>query len=209
MLVGVPALHAQQSDSILKVQLNNGMYPAADARAILAVLADAEARRLPTDGLELKVRDAVAHNVDGQRTISSVHAYLAALIEARRALGPAATARELEYWASALDLHMPIAALRRIGPARSSLGPPLALMIAVDLVHRGIPMDWVGRNFVELVDAQVTDPELFGLSLRVERARVDGASIESAYRLELEAIRSAHRLRQLPVRVPPEATASF
>lgn len=39
MLVGVPAhalhaLHALQSDSILKVQLNNGMYPTADARAI-------------------------------------------------------------------------------------------------------------------------------------------------------------------------------
>jgi hypothetical protein len=194
MVVCVPALRAQQSDSILKVQLKNGMYPANDARAILAVLADAEARRLPTDGLELRVRNGVAHSVDAQRTISDVRAYLAALIEARSTLGSAASARELENGATALAYHMPVAALRRIGSARSSLGYSLPLVVAVDLVHRGVPMDSVGLHLVELLDAHVSDVELIELTASVVRARMDGTSVLDAYRSELEAIRSAHRL---------------
>lgn len=145
------------------------------------------------------MRDAVAHNIDGQRTIGAVYAYLAALIEARRTLGPAASARELEYGATALDLHMPIAAFRRIGPARSSLGPPLALIVAVDLVHRGVPMDWVGRHFVELVETQVTDTELLGLSLRVERARVDGS---------VRRVRVSFGIGGDPIGASPPSTAS-
>jgi hypothetical protein len=164
MLLRVPALRAQQSDSILKAQLENGMYPPKDARAILAVLSDAEARRLPTDGLELRVRDGVAHNVDAGRTIGVVRGYLASLIEARRTLGPAASATELEYGATALALHMPIAAFRTIGSARSSLGGSLPL------------------------------------------ARARGSSVLSAYRLELGAIRSAHRLPQPRPRLPTGAS---
>ena len=100
MVLGVSALGAQQSDSLLKAQLTNGMYPPNDARAILAVLTEAEARRLPTDGLEWRVRDGVAHNADGARTIGVVRAYLAALVESRNTLGPSASAtvrREARY----------------------------------------------------------------------------------------------------------------
>ena len=194
MVAGVPALRAQQTDSILKAELNSGMYPANEARAILAVLADADARGLRTDGLELRVRDGVAHNADGQSTISVVSAYLAALIEARRTLGPATSAGELEYGATALDFHMPIAALRTIGSARSSIGARLPLMVAVDLVRRGVPMDSVGGPFVELVEAHASDLEFMELAIRVVHARAEGSSILSAYRSGLDAIRSAHGL---------------
>lgn len=143
--------------------------------------------------MRLRVRDGVAHNVDGQRTISVVRAYLAALVEARRSLGSTASATELEYGAAALDFHMPVAVLRRLGSVRSSVGTPLPLIVAVDVVRRGVPMDSVGRRFVELVQVHATDTEFIELLLRVGVARAQGSSVLAAYRAGLDAIRSAHR----------------
>jgi hypothetical protein len=206
MVVRPPALHAQQSDSILKAQLRNGMFPPNDARGILAVLSEAEARRLPTDGIEVRVRDAVAHNVDGRRTTTTARDYLAALIEARSTIGPAASANEIELGATALALQMPIAAFRRIASARSSVGSPIPLMVAVDVVRHGVPMDSVSLPFVQLVEAHASDTEFIQLLLRVGVARAQGSSVLSAYRSGLDTIRSAHRLPQPRVRVPTGAS---
>jgi hypothetical protein len=159
----------------------DGQYPRltgrvspAVATAVVPVLDSARAAGLPTDLLEAKVLEGVTKGADAGRIVAAVRRLSVDLGEARRALGEAASARELAAGAGALRAGLTPADLERIRHARGGRDVAVALEVATDLIARSVPIDTASRVVLRAVGAGVSDGDLEQLRLAVERDVANG-----------------------------------
>jgi hypothetical protein len=187
------SLSAQHPDSPPLADVVNAKYSRADAQAIVGVLSEAQAQRLPMLLLTAKVREGLAMNADGARVLATVRSYAKALGDARDALGATANPTELEAAAGALRMGLPAAALKRMRAARPSRSLSAPLVVAVDLVQRGVPVDSVSAGLVSLLGAGAGDSEFLTLQSQFAHAMMNGQQALPAYRSLLAAPRGMNQ----------------
>jgi hypothetical protein len=190
-----------QGDSLLKAQLRNGMYDAASGQAIARILADAEAQRFPTALLEWRIRDYAARDEAGPTVVRMTRAYFDALKQVRSTLGTSADTMELERGLTAVELGLPVSTLPKMRAARPTGSLAGVLTFTVDLVRRGVPVDFVSRDLVELLAGGASDPQLFELDATVLFAAFRGRPVLPVYESQVAKIRASEKQGVRP-RVP-------
>ncbi len=157
------------------------------ARAsVVALLDSARTAGLPAEPLMQRALEGATKGAPAERVVAAVRRLAVDLGSARDALGPKASAPELEAGAAALRAGVPPAILTRLHTARR---PPLTVPLAVlaDLVAGGVPVDSAGAAILTL--ARTTgDADLVEFRRAVERDIALGAPPAAAAAVRLSSI---------------------
>lgn len=148
-------------------------------RAAVIALADSLTREgLPGNGLYAKAAEGVLKGADDSRVLDAVRSVASRLREARRALGPHASAPDLEAGASALFAGVSSAALARFAP-RAGMATPTqtlanTLTVLADLVWKGVPVARATRSIEALTARGAYDRHLTALRAAFDQERNAG-----------------------------------
>jgi hypothetical protein len=159
--------------------------------ALRREMSRAQARGLPVEPLEAKVREGQIKRAAPARIRSAVAALAVRLDSARSALGPASNAAELVAGADALAAGADAGALRTLrttGGARDLAAPLGAL---AQLVASGVAPIRATQMIVELLKHGVTPREVLAFSVAVESDVGAGVPAEESAVFRLRAIESA------------------
>ena len=136
-------------------------------RTAVTSLADSLAREgLPGDGLYAKAAEGVLKGADDARVLEAVRSLASRLRDARRALGPHASAADLEAGASALFAGVSLTALARFAPHSAPARPQTlanTLTVLADLVWKGVPVDRATQSIETLMARGAYDRHLTAL----------------------------------------------
>jgi hypothetical protein len=176
---------------------------AAATRAALDAVADsARAGGVPVEPLQAKAQEGVLKGADDGRIVGAVRRLAAELTAARAALGGDASASELVAGASALHAGVPWAALRELAATRAGRrrGGTLAMLLVVagDLVVRGVPPELAAQTLTTLAARGVGEGELVALRREVDRDIQGGIAPPAA---------TAARARALALQLDERRTA--
>ena len=151
----------------------------------------AQARGLPLEPLEAKVREGQIKRAAPARIRSAVAALATRLDSARAALGPGSNAAELVAGADALAAGADVGALRTLrstGGARDLAAPLGAL---AQLVASGVAPSRATQLIVELLTRGVAPREVLAFGVAVESDVGAGVPAEESAVFRLRAIESA------------------
>lgn len=174
-LIALPALLA----------LLGPMDGRADARlaARLDVVTAAEVRRLvdtargeglPTESLVSKALEGEAKGASSDRIVAAVRAQLAALSEARAALGMTSSETEIVAGAGAVLAGVSRDSLARLRESRPGKPLVVPLVVLADLVARKVPSGAAATAVLAVSRAGARDADFLRMRERVERDIADG-----------------------------------
>lgn len=165
----------------------------ATTAAVQRVLVDAERQGLPLGPLVLKVREGTAKRASSARLLQALSQLAARLGDARSALPPGRTERELAAAAEALQAGVTPAQLTRIGQraAQQSLTVPLGVL--TQLIAAGVPKARAVTLVEALLARGATIQQLVALGDAVESDIVAGLAAPVAF-----SLRSNGLLESLP-----------
>ena len=166
--VCVSAVAAQ--DPVLKSRLDAATYA-----AVSVVIDSAKSAGIPTQALVSKALEGSSKGASGERIVGAVRRLAGQLTVARGALGPNATAAEINAGATALHIGVSpdqLASMRAARP-RQPLTVPLGML--ADLVARGVPTDSAGVVVLALARANMRDEDFVAFRRNVERDIALGA----------------------------------
>jgi hypothetical protein len=162
--------------------------------AIDAVADSLEREGLPAEAVVSKAAEGVLKRADDARILGAVRSLAGRLREARRVIGPGASAPELiagasAFFAGATAAQLgPLVGAQRARPGTLSLA--YSLTVLSDLVSNGVPVEHAARSIEDLVARGARDADLGALRAVVE-------SEIRAGRTPLESIgRGAERARR-------------
>ncbi|HSA55129.1 MAG TPA: hypothetical protein VLE53_05460 [Gemmatimonadaceae bacterium] len=160
--LAAPALRAQDAHATLPASLRQG------TRMAVMALADSLTREgLPGGGLYAKAAEGVLKGADDARVLEAVRSVASRLREARRALGPHASAADLEAGASALFAGVSPGTLARFSspsrPASRTQTLANTLTVLADLVWKGVPVERVTQSIEALTARGAYDRHLTAL----------------------------------------------
>lgn len=169
-VVAIVSRPAGAQDARLAGRLDTGTRVAVER-----VINSARAAGLPTEALVDKALEGASKGAPGARIAAVVRALAGDLARARAALGPGASAQDVEAGASALRAGVSPAALRELRRRRD--GQRLAITFAVvsELIARGVPVDSAVSAVAGLRVAGVGDTDLLAFQRDVERDIAIGA----------------------------------
>lgn len=153
-----------------------GRLDAPTLSALQAVVDSARSRGLPVQPLVSKAQEGTLKRASGTTIVQAVRALAAQLASARTTLGDEATAAELEAGAMALRAGLPVEVLREVRRARAGGGAALPLVVAAELVARGVPPTTAAETIVALARANATDGAFDALRRGVEADIRDGTA---------------------------------
>jgi hypothetical protein len=157
-----------------------------DTRArVMAVIDSARSAGLPTEPLVQRALEGVLKGARGDRIVAAVHRLATDLGGARVALGPSASAAELEAGVAALRAGASPSVLAQLHERRRQ---PLTVALAVlaDLVARGVPVDSAATAVLALAPT-TRDADLVEFRRAVERDIALGAPPAAATSVRLDA----------------------
>ncbi len=132
------------------------------------ILTDSRNAGLPEAPLLNRIRQGAARHVGGQRVVSLVRAHADSMRAARVALGPRASADELDAGASALLAGASRAALHRLRAVRAEGTATTAIIVLTDLLWRGVGSNDAANAITELAQRS-NDKALLALQGAVAR----------------------------------------
>jgi len=166
-------------------------------RQIQNLIDSARLSDLPWNALRLKAVQGVSLKVDGKRVVAVVRDYYKSLQTSRAALGPLATAEEVETGASLLAAHVSSEDLAKFRVTTVGRSPTRAMTYLADLIDkRNIPQDEAIAAFSKLWKEGANDGDFDGLWRLVDQDILSGLSPRAALQ---------SRMRSLPPRTgkPP------
>jgi hypothetical protein len=179
-----------------------GLEPRARTE-IIAVLDSARAAALPAGVLASKVVEGVSKGAAADRIAHVVHETFSAMRSARSILGAEVDAEEIAAGGGALRAGLGASDLQRI-KAASRAGPATeALVVATDLVRRGVPTaDAVGA-VIRLAETGADGDVLLRLQADVAQDVAAGVAPRSAALERARMLSSRPKPHALPGPVPP------
>jgi len=171
---------AQQTDARLE-RLDETTRP-----AVIAIVDSARAAGLPVNPLVQRALEGATKGAPPDVIVAAVRRLAGDLGRARDALGPGATAIELNAGAAALRAGAGPDVLARLRRARGRQSVTMALAVFTDLVARGVPVDTAATAVLALA-ATVRDEDLVEFRRAVERDIAIGAPPAAAASIRLNA----------------------
>lgn len=174
-VTGLPTgLAAQDARAALPPSLRES------TRGAVSALADSLTREgLPGGGLYAKAAEGVLKGADDARVLEAVRSVAARLREARKALGPVASAADLEAGASALFAGVSASALARFAPRAGAAARVQSLAntltVLADLVWKGVPVERATRSIEALTARGAYDRHLTALRAAFDLERSNGS----------------------------------
>jgi hypothetical protein len=166
-------------------------------RQIQNLIDSARLTDLPWNALRLKAVQGVSLKVEGKRVVAVVRDYYKALQTARAALGPLASAEEVETGASVLAAHVAVDDLAKFKVTTPGRSPTRALVYLADLIDkRNVPQEEAVAAFSKLWRDGANDSDFDGLWRLVDQDILSGVSPRAALQ---------SRMRSLPPRSKPPA----
>ena len=154
----------------------------ATATEVKRLLGEARADSLPTEPLVSKALEGEAKRAPAARIVAAVRAQLAALGEARAALGTASSEAELVAGAGALMAGVPRDSIARLRATRPGKPIVIPLVVLADLVARRVPGEAAATAVLAVARAGAADADLLRMRERVERDIAGGMSpADAAY----------------------------
>jgi hypothetical protein len=150
-------------------------------RQIQNLIDSARLADLPWNALRLKAVQGVSLKVEGKRVVAVVRDYYKALQTSRTALGPLATAEEVETGASLLAAHVSVEDLSKFRVTTVGRSPTRAMTYLADLIDkRNIPQDEAVAAFSKLWKEGANDGDFDGLWRLVDQDILSGLSPRAA-----------------------------
>jgi len=171
---------AQQTDARLE-RLDETTRP-----AVIAIVDSVRAAGLPVNPLVERALEGATKGAPPDVIVAAVRRLAGDLGRARDALGPGATAIELNAGAEALRAGAGPDVLARLRRARGRQSVTMALAVFTDLVARGVPVDTAATAVLALA-ATVRDEDLVEFRRAVERDIAIGAPPAAAASIRLNA----------------------
>jgi hypothetical protein len=189
-LSGVATAQQADVDPLSKLDIQS-------RRQIQNLIDSARLADLPWNALRLKAVQGVSLKVEGKRVVAVVRDLYKSLQTARVALGPLATAEEVETGASLLAAHVSVEDLAKFRVTTVGRSPTRAMTYLADLIDkRNIPQDEAVAAFSKLWKEGANDSDFDGLWRLVDQDILSGLSPRAALQT---------RMRSLPPRTgkPP------
>ena len=166
-------------------------------RQITSLIDSARLADLPWNALRLKAIQGVSLKVDSKRVVAVVRDYFKSLQVARAALGPLATAEEVETGAALLAAHVSVDDLSKFKVNSPGRSPTRAMVYLADLIDKqNVPQDEAVAAFAKLWKEGASDNDFDGLWRLVDQDILSGVSPRAALQ---------NRMRSLPPRSKPPA----
>ena len=140
----------------------------ATARAVSAVVDQARHAGLPTEPLVAKALEGASKGAPGDRIVSAVTDYAAALGAANVGLGAGATVPEVVAGAGALLAGAPAATLGALRAGRPRQSVTVPLVVLADLMTRGVPIEQATTAVIAVARAGVPDAAFLRFAQQVE-----------------------------------------
>jgi hypothetical protein len=166
------------------------------ATPVIEVVRSAAAQGLPTAPLVARALEGASRQADAAAILDAVRRYAAGLAAARRALGPAARASELDAGAGALMAGVPEDSLASLKRARPSGSLVIPLIVLSDFVARGVPVASASNTVLAATRAGAADPALLRMRERTHERILRGEAPTGA---------SREGLRELLMKTPGTA----
>lgn len=190
LLSALAGAGAQQPDALYK-------FDDATRKQIQSIIDSARLEGLPWNALRMKAIEAAAKKVKGREVVPHLRRYYKALEQARSALGPLATAEEIETGASVLAAGVnpeDLANFRVVSEKRSPMRP---LTYLADLISQhNVPRNDAIAEFTRLWKDGAADSDFDRLWSQVDQDILGGISPRQAFQ---------QRVRAMPARPPGEA----
>ena len=181
---------AQQPDALYK-------FDDATRKQIQVLIDSARLEGLPWNALRMKAIEAAAKKVKGRDVVPNLRRFYKALEQSRFALGPLATAEEIETGAYVLTAGVnpeDLANFRVVSEKRSPMRP---LTYLADLISQhNVPRNDAIAEFTRLWKDGAADSDFDRLWSQVDQDILGGISPRQAFQ---------QRVRAMPVRPPGEA----
>lgn len=184
----------QQPDPLAKLDLQS-------LRQVQAIIDSARSAGLPSNSLRLKAIEFVAKKYKNEQVVKAVRDYYRSLAAARTALGPLASAEDLEAGASLLAAHVSTDDLAKFKVSTAGRSPMRALVYLADLIdNRNVPRNEAIDAFSKLWTDGAADSDFDGLWHAVDQDILSGLNPRSALQ---------SRMRSMPrLSKPPGETVS-
>jgi hypothetical protein len=155
------------------------------------LLDNAEARGLPTAPLVSKALEGAAKGAPRERIVAAVRSQVAAMAEARAALGDTSSASEIAAGAGALMVGVPRDSLERLRSLRPGQALVVPLVVLADLVARRVPAERAAEAVLTASRSRARDADLLKLRQRIESDIAAGAAPGEAAILRARDFRPA------------------
>jgi hypothetical protein len=185
------AVGAQQVQPDPLVKLNEWRRP------VQALIDSARLEGLPWNALRLKAVEGVEKHYSSKAIFEALRKYYQRLEQSRAALGPMATAEEIETGASVLAAEVSVEDLAKFRVSGTGRSPVLALTFLADLIDKHqVPRNDAIDAFTKLWKDGAADSEFDGLWHLVDQDILSGVPPRNALQ---------SRMRSLPPRAnkPP------
>jgi hypothetical protein len=173
---------------------------------LVRVIEGARARGIPAEPLLAKVREGRLKRAATPRIRNALAALVTRLDSARVALGPAASADELNAGADALAAGADVAAVRAVRTASAGRSASAPLGALAQLVASGIPSPRAVTMVVELLRRNASPAQVLAFGNLVESDVVSGLPAEESAALRLHSLGSADTRPALGVTDAPLST---
>lgn len=165
-----------------------GRLDAETRQQVTAIIEVARNEGLPTEPLVDLALEGASKRAAPSRIVSAVQKWTTHLRDAKRALGPASSLRDIEAGASALRAGVSVKELEKMRAARSGTQLAAAMDVMSYLVNVGVPAETVSPVIVKLVLASATDEQLIALRVAVERDIAGGVGASTAAAMRGEGL---------------------
>jgi len=158
------------------------------APQVIEVVRTAESQGLPTGPIVARALEGASRQANAAAILEAVRREASGLAAARRALGPNASATELDAGAGALMAGVSEDSLANLKKARPNGSLVIPLIVLSDFVARGVPVNDASNTVLAATRAGAADPALLRMRERTN---------ERILRGELPAGASREGLREL------------
>jgi hypothetical protein len=179
----------QQPDPLTKLDLQS-------LRQVQGIIDSARSAGLPWNSLRLKAVEFVAKKYKNEQIVKAVRDYYRSLAAARTALGPLASAEDLEAGAALLAAHVSTDDLAKFKVSSAGRSPMWALVYVTDLIaNRRVPNNEAIDAFSKLWADGAAAADFDGLWHAVDQDILSGLNPRSALQSRM---RSMPRLSKPP-----------
>ena len=164
---------------------------------IQMLIDSARLENLPWNAIRLKAIEAAAKKYKGKDVVDALRRYYKALEQSRNALGPLASAEEIETGASVLATGVNTEDLAKFRVTSETRSPMRPLTYLADLISQhNVPRNDAIEAFTKLWKDGAADSDFDGLWRLVDQDILSGLNPRSAFQ---------NRVRNMPTKPPGEA----
>lgn len=150
------------------------------------IVATTTGRGLPVDQVIGEARFAALNRAPGPKIVFAARDVAARLEEAREALAPEPSARDIEAGADALKYKIPRETLRRIRAARAGRAVAVHLGLLIQLVSTNVSVERAEKTVLELIKRNAKNEHLADLgnavNLDVRRGRAPDDALDQQFK---------------------------